>query len=244
MPKPRVQLLRILERDRKCGVHVGGCETVLTRATANVDHMVSKSFIRTRMTGTRRQDFMDDWNVQPTCPACNSERGGLLDGWPLYKCQCHYLQIDRKGDLYVHETTENNRVRRHLLDENVVHEVGYGVLKATVITFGKMPPRGSELAYKKGVAGHQMDFVRTPDVPFFNYFELVRIGGTKESMQIHDEHGIRYQLSPNGEVYARLDVGLPLVRFDCANGHRNSRTIARHEDALATARMNQGKGAA
>ena len=111
MPKPRNQLSRILKRDGKCGLHIGGCETVLTRNTANIDHMVSKSFIRARMTGTRRQDFMDDWNVQPMCPDCNTARGGLLDGWPLYKCRCHYLQIDGKGDLYVHETTHNNKMR-------------------------------------------------------------------------------------------------------------------------------------
>ena len=244
MPKPRTQLSRILKRDGKCGVHIGGCEKVLTGKTANTDHMVSKSFIRARMTGTRRQDFMADWNVQPTCPDCNTERGGLLERWPLYKCHCHYLQIDSKGDLYVHETTHDNKVRRHLLDENVVYEVGYGLYKATVVTMANMPPDGADLAYSKGVAGHQMDFIRTPDAAFFNYFELVRIGETRESMQIHDEHGLRYQLWPNGVLYARPDVGLALIRFDCANGHRNSRIIARHEDALAIARMNRDKGAA
>ncbi len=243
MPKPRNQLSRILKRDGKCGVHIGGCGTVLTGRTANRDHMVSKSFIHARMTGTRHQDFMADWNVQPTCPDCNTKRGGLLDGWPLYKCQCHYLQIDGKGDLYVHETTRNNRMRRHLLDENVVHEVGYGLLKATVVTVGKMPPHGSKLAYSKGVAGHQMDFIRTPDVAFFNYFELVRVGIAKESMQIHDEQGVRYQFWPNGEMYARPDIGLPVVRFERENGHWNSRVIAGHEDALALAKMKGDQGA-
>ena len=201
---------------------------------ANLDDMVPRSFIAARMKPTQRHEFMADWNVQPMCPACNTARGGLLEGWPVYKCRCHYLQIDAMNRLHVHESTSGGSEIRHLLDENAVINVGHGIVSFVAIA-AKLPPDGSNLGWQKGVAGHQLDFIRPPYVPLFNWFELVRIGRVEQSLAIADQQGTRYQFFPNGRLYARLDTRLSACRFNPADGHRNCRIVSDHEDWLVLA---------
>ena len=54
------------------------------KKSATRDHIIPASFI-SFMPADRKRDFNDHWNIQPTCPKCNSEvRESQLSGWPSY----------------------------------------------------------------------------------------------------------------------------------------------------------------
>ena len=145
MKNKKLQLGRVLKRDSgTCGVHIGGCGRALpTRKSATRDHIIPESFI-SFMPADRKRDFNEDWNIQPMCPKCNNEvRGGQMADWPLFKCQCHYLQIGKSGGMYIHERT-GVKERKHLLEERGTGDGTSGLFLAA-----RLPGTGNNVGFSK-----------------------------------------------------------------------------------------------
>ena len=200
MPKARTQLTRILARDHSvCGVHLGGCGRKLsTKSSASVDHMIPKSFIGF-MPAIRSKDFYRDWNTQPMCRDCNNEdRGGQMDGWPVFRCVCHYLQIGGDEGMYIHERTgSGNRV--HLLVERAVSDDGTVVM----LYASRLPGSGNTVGWSRDLkipGGHLLLPVPKNSVRAFNWFELARIGEARGRLAQVGKNGERCTFFPSGEI--------------------------------------------
>ena len=99
----RKRLTSLLPRDgHLCGVHVGGGGMrIRSRADASLDHIFTKSFFKDRSDGIRPKHYNQEWNCQPMHQECNTERGGQIYGFPLFRCSCHWLQIYRTSKGHV-----------------------------------------------------------------------------------------------------------------------------------------------
>ena len=221
MPNPRKQLTTIMTRDgRLCGIHMGGCGSYLpAKSDASVDHMISRSFIGF-MPADRRKDFYFNWNTQPMCKACNNvDKGGQLNGWPLFKCGCHYLQVHQDENMYVHERT-GSKERTHLLVEGAVGDGSVFRLFAS-----KLPGDGNQIGWSGDLArlgGHLLVPIPRESVEAFDWFELARIGEARGRFARYGDSGEKCVFLPSGEI-------VPISRHGCAKrfpvdlGHHNLR---------------------
>ena len=85
--------------DKMCGVHLGGCMTLVERKPS-LDHMIPVSFFENPAFGANPHEFNQDWNLQVMHEACNGNRGGVIHGLPSFQCPCHYYRVIDE-DLYV-----------------------------------------------------------------------------------------------------------------------------------------------
>ena len=220
MRKARNQLTRIMGRDGWiCGVHLGGCGSLLhTKGSASVDHMIPKSFIWS-IPALRRKDFYDDWNTQPMCKTCNSEdRGGQLDGWPIFKCGCHYLRIGSDEGMYIHERTGTGE-KAHLLMERAVSEDG----TVAVLYARKLPGAGNASGWSRDPrthGGHLLVPVPKNSVRAFNWFELAKIGEARGGLVHTGKGGGRCTFLPSGEIVPGSEH-FCAQRFPVDIGHYN-----------------------
>lgn len=223
MKNKKLQLGRVLKRDSgTCGVHIGGCGRALpTRKSATRDHIIPESFI-SFMPADRKRDFNEDWNIQPMCPKCNNEvRGGQMADWPLFKCQCHYLQIGKSGGMYIHERT-GVKERKHLLEERGTGDGTSGLFLAA-----RLPGTGNNVGFSKEQkmrGGHILVPVPNTVVAPFNWFELARIGKARGRLRHEGENGQACIFLPDGRIvrdshhpcatFFYVDIGHHNLRFD------------------------------
>ena len=192
----RKRLSNLLPRDGHfCGIHVGGCGMrIRNRADASLDHIFTKSFFKDREDNIRPKHYNQDWNCQPMHQECNTERGGQIYGFPLFKCSCHWLQIDRtsKGHvLTLHYITSKSRSAFPVTTEEhsfVFKNPSTGKFSAE---FGGSPEveisgissMGQVKPGKKGITGpgqlgHAFPRIDPEEVDVFNRLELQRIEGS------------------------------------------------------------------
>ena len=71
----------------------------------NLDHIFPQSFFRdTEFLQTSEYDRI--WNLQRTHETCNNqEKGGFLNGFPVFHCECHWLQIRERNGTYALEVS-------------------------------------------------------------------------------------------------------------------------------------------
>ena len=54
------------------------------------------------------REYHSPWNVQRMHKACNNEaKGGFVNGFPVFKCKCHWLQVRKRGSEYALEVSYN-----------------------------------------------------------------------------------------------------------------------------------------
>lgn len=97
----------LLKRDRNiCGAHLGGCQLQIgPNENFTIDHIIPESITKRIRENQDRRTFQQDWNLQPMHRECNSLRkAGVLNGWPAYQCQCHFLQVEG-SNLYIYANT-------------------------------------------------------------------------------------------------------------------------------------------
>ena len=184
MPRSKVLLNKILKRDRICGRHIDGCGKLLhSPQEATVGHLIPQSFYKT-FDPKRAVEFAQDWNVQPECAHCNNERGGMLDKWPLFKCKCHYLWIDKTGPdtqtIYLAESlqgsTKKHRLHEWRTDHPPPKDTKWLFESDATLILAKVPPRGETLGWSNSTpAGHIMIPIPEKAIPIFNWLEYVRI---------------------------------------------------------------------
>ena len=134
--------------------------------------MVPRSFFKS-FGGVHKADFNADWNCQPECPECNDRRGGQLVDWPLYSCQCHYLQVSRQGDkatVEIRETTTGSE-RVHVINKgrtdsakrilgHTLWAYPWGHALAYRVVVGKAPPDGTAKGFSRRLgAGHALSMI-------------------------------------------------------------------------------------
>ena len=90
------------------------------------------------------QDYRADWNTQPMCKECNNiGKHGQMVGFPVFECQCHFLQIDKTGDMFVYETTGMD-TNIHLFLENIVEPHTSVALASWRVIPRNSPGKGSQ----------------------------------------------------------------------------------------------------
>ena len=97
---------RLVGRDGYvCGAHVGGCGMDCLGPDADLDHVIPQAFFRdTKALNSKQYDSL--WNVQRMHKGCNNEaKGGFLAGFPVFKCECHWLQIRERDGQYALEVS-------------------------------------------------------------------------------------------------------------------------------------------
>lgn len=221
MPVAKTQLRQILKRDnQRCGLHMGGCGRYLSqRSMATVDHMIPQSFINF-MPAVWRRDFRSNWNTQPMCHTCNNVlKGGQVNDWPLFECQCHFLQVAADGGMYVHERTGSRETKHLLLDG----AVGDGT--RVRLFSSRLPGDGNSVGYSRSPAsrgGHLLVPVPENSVAVFNWFELARIGEARGAWATDSDDGKKCIFLPNGEIVSSSQISCA-KRFRVEFGHRNLR---------------------
>ena len=236
-PKPRVQLRRIMARDEGvCGAHIEGCGCLLPSARdAEVGHMIHRSFFKF-FGSSRKADFNADWNCQPECPQCNDRRRGQLVDWPLYKCQCHFLQVSRKGDkanVEIHEITTGSK-QVHVIGEpstdparripgRVVWSQPWGPAFGVSFRATMLPPDGKGKGFSLPLgAGHRLSMIYFWQIPAFNWFERVRTGREMAGIRLKGRRGEDCIFMPDGSICPAERCSFPCARaFDVRLGHKN-----------------------
>ena len=189
----RKRLSYLLPRDNHlCGIHVGGCGMrIRSRAEASLDHIFTKSFFRDREQGIRPKHYNKEWNCQPMHQECNTNRGGQIYGFPLFKCSCHWLQIDRtsKGHaLTLHYKTLGRKSEFRVTTEDrsfVVKNISTGEFSdefggSSQLEVSAIGSMGQVKPGKRGIAGpgqlgHAFPRIDPEEVDIFNQLELRRI---------------------------------------------------------------------
>ena len=174
--KRRAQLRRVIKRDkRRCGVHLGGCgQLILDTKESDVDHIIPSAFF-SKVAGRDRRLYERDWNCQPTHLACNRSKGGGLDSWPKFRCNCHFLQIE-DNHLFV-RTRGRAGTDQHLLLHNVVSPTPDRVDARMVIGPGKLGGRKVQGASvgMKAQFGYMLPGIAAREVDWFNLHERARV---------------------------------------------------------------------
>ena len=193
MPSTRHQIRRILKRDRICGRHIGGCGKVLhSPKDATVGHLIPRSLIET-FDPARATDFAQDWNFQPECAHCNNERGGMLDQWPLFKCNCHCLWIEETGPdtrgIYVAESLQGSTKKHRLHEWNTgspaPKDTKWLFKPDATLILAKIPPQGETIGWSRATpAGHVMIPIPEIYIPMFNWLEHVRIATSRNPAEV------------------------------------------------------------
>ena len=108
----------------------------------------------------------------------------MLDRWPLFKCNCHGLWIDRTGPdkraISVAESlqgsTKKHRLHEWRADNPPPKETKWLFESDATLILAKMPPRGETLGWSSATpAGHIMIPVPEVAIPMFNWLEYVRM---------------------------------------------------------------------
>ncbi len=217
--------LKVRRRDNDvCGKHLGGCQRKLTNPKEmNIDHIIPKSYFR-HLTTKDHRGYNAAWNLQLMCVTCNRDKRGQLLEWPLFRCRCHYLHIDEKGQMWVRERT-GPQEKRHFLMEDVVDEgvavkfrgvVGRHTDPHGVERVGFSDPKGSCPPIEMG---HCVAGIHRSDVEAFNWFERVRVSLAETGVSCGGASTERYILLPNGNIHTE-DME-PIGQFDVAMGHGN-----------------------
>ena len=221
----KVKKSKVRKRDGDvCGKHLGGCQRKLINPKEmNFDHIIPKSYFR-HLTTKNHHGYNAVWNLQLMCITCNRDKGGQLREWPLFRCCCHYLNIDEENQLWVRERT-GSQEKRHFLMDDVVDESG-GVKFRGVAGRHKDPHGVERVGFSNPKRsrppielGHLVAGIHHSNVKPFNWFERVRVGLENTSVSCGGASTERYILLPNGNIHTE-DMEL-IEQFDVAMGHRN-----------------------
>ena len=227
MGKTTHKLRRVMSRDGSiCGLHWGGCgREIETRKDASLDHIIPQSYLKS-MESETRSEFKGDWNLQPMCHKCNVGKKGQTNGWPLFQCDCHYLQLTEDGEMYIHELTggESN-LRRHLFSAGAISE-GRGVVFTANVGKWKDGKGERWSGFSDGShpnlteMGHMMTCIPRHDVLRFNWFERVRVGRGAGWLRGQRSDGRHYALLQSGRILGGRGHWCASW-FDPARGHEN-----------------------
>ena len=217
-----------MKRDASiCGLHLGGCSRKIEAVKeASLDHQIPKSYIKT-MDPKRRTEFRELWNLQPMCHKCNVGKKGQVNGWPLFQCACHYLQLTEDGKMYICESTgDKGNSKRHLFRTGAISE-GDAVVYTGIV--GKHKNRKGEIwsGYANGShpngteMGHMMACIPRIHLLAFNWFELARVGRTSTPLGISSPDGSKHCIFlPTGQILGGRRYWFA-EGFDLARGHEN-----------------------
>ena len=166
---------RVAKRDKMiCGIHLGGCgKPISERKDLTVDHIVPKDFVL-RTARNRSTDYNQDCNLQPMHATCNNKnKGSQMDGWPGFKCKCHYLQVIGE-DLFIC-TKSPFKEEEHIFVENIVSP--YEPRADVRVTIGSWKSKGgtNKVGWKKDQAGHWIPTITRHRVRMFNLTERGRV---------------------------------------------------------------------
>ena len=206
----RKLLSYLLSRDEhRCGIHIGGCrKKIPNRADGSIDHIFTRSFFKDREVSIKPKDYNEPRNCQPMHKDCNKTRGGQIDGFPLFTCLCHWLQIYKTS-------------RGHVL--RLFYRTNKGTFSCTVVTeenrfvfenpsAGKFASELGEINIsgawsmaqlkpgKKGIVGpghlgHGLPRIDPEEVDLFNRLERQRIrGNSSETINKFNSRMIRMQV--------------------------------------------------
>lgn len=146
----------LIERDGyMCGPHVGGCgEETCSSSETDLDHIFSQAFFRDTKV-LHHHEYNKPWNLQRMHKACNNEtKGGFLFGFPVFKCACHWLQIEQHNG-------------KHALEVSYCPTAG-DVYRTVVVPHGKFDVGDGTISDPKGLLPSGEDhvvagFIQTPD---------------------------------------------------------------------------------
>ena len=179
---------RVFRRDKgRCGIHLGGCGKEITDGEPyNRDHIIPRSLF-SKVAGDRLSEFDQDWNCQPMHVACNQSKSFSLEGWPEFRCRCHYLQVVN-GDLYIC-TRGKIGSGQHKLLAGVVSEHPERV-DARLVFGTSSGPGGQQIAgYHRGRFGYILPGIAARQVEMFNFQEQARVGLPTPRLIYLDEQG-------------------------------------------------------
>ena len=228
MSKNTAKLRKVMSRDGDiCGLHLGGCgRKIETRGEASLDHIISQSYIKS-MDPERRTEFKGIWNAQPMCRECNRDKKGQVNGWPLFQCSCHYLQLIEDGNMYICELTEGEpQLKRHLFRTGTISD-GHGV--EFTANVGKWKDKNGVRwsGYADGShpnfteIGHGMACIPRFSLLLFNWLELVRVGRASDFLKFERSDGRFCIYQQRGQVILGGRGYEYVSRFDPARGYKN-----------------------
>ena len=181
---------RLLRRDYNiCGQHIDGCGKRITkseRTGSTIDHIIPRDYFM-KVAPERKDEFQKDWNLQSMHHDCNVVRGGQLDGYPAFRCGCHFLHI-KEGDLYIcawdyarGEWSLHMIVSEIAVETSPIRQAaskrGHRLVtrEYIVIAGGWRGPRGRhEIGFGRGESGHIIARMSPDDAKKFNMRELIR----------------------------------------------------------------------
>ena len=233
MPKSNMQIVRIVGRDRICGKHIDGCgKEFKSTQEATVGHIIPQSLFKT-FEVKRAGDFKKDWNTQPECPDCNLRRGGQVNGWPLFKCSCHLLEVEKLGSrrraIHIVESAHHwGPPKKHLLFDwepepsNRENDLKWAFENDVTVVVTRLPPRGEYIGWGRDSGGHAL--VPIPDrfIPLFNWLERARAGDSPEPiLATNPENSSILKAECSGDTILVTKDGDLLASWPTRDGHTN-----------------------
>ena len=198
---------RVLRRDRRlCGIHLGGYgQPIVEGKSCELDHIIPQRFFSNYGTPGRHA-FNDDWNCQPMHPGCNRQKASRLDGWPQFKCKCHYLQVMGSALVVVCQGSVGSG--KYPLLPNVLSARADKVDARVMIGRGKLAGRkvvGASAGMKQEF-GYMLPGIAASRVDMFNLRERARVG-LRIPKLIHIDDNGRMVAVGKETVAGRLEEG-------------------------------------
>ena len=164
-----------------------------------MDHIITRSFFREFSPRIPKSLRDDDVNCQPMHQSCNEAREGQIWGFPVFKCTCHFLEIQRVDGTFVltmHDMSSGKHIMIHdgrdnrLVGSRAIYKDGkvVGVVDR-VATMGRQ--KGRSLIAGEGHLGHSLPILRPDEVQLFNVLEACRVAGKRHPLGTIDHFNRR-----------------------------------------------------